>query len=110
MRTEKQALSLGNKLLNRMKGKGWKLTVWENIGWYYKVSLGNICVHSSGRCYSTLLAKNKEFEGCGEMFWSNDRCFTDPNEAVKYQMKIAQEFVDQCQKSITTINRKISLR
>lgn len=32
MPTEKQAITKGQKLLKKMKGKGWKLRVHENIG------------------------------------------------------------------------------
>ncbi len=93
MKTEKQARIAGEKLLKRMKGKGWLLRVWENLGWHYSVHLFNLTLsehlYRSKKSYSALLITNESFAGSGEVFWSDKESFDDPNEAVTHQMQVS---------------------
>lgn len=109
MKTKEQATKKGKALLKRMVGDGWKLRVWENLGWHFSVSLLNLTIFDDcGNDYSAFLTTDESHRGSGEMFWSPGKSFADPNKAVKYQLKIAQDFTNVCQKTISAITAKIN--
>lgn len=102
------AVKAANILLSKMKGKGWVASISENLGcWFYSVHNGPLGVTESDGKYSCLLSSNPREFGTGESFWYNKKWYGDPNEAVEEQMRIAQKFVDKCQKAIDTV--KINL-
>lgn len=95
------AMKYGVALRDRMIGKGWKLRVWENLGWHYSVQCGTIAVHASHHSsdgkvlYSTLMSTNVADIGVGSSIFYEQRHFNDPNKAVRHQMKIARAVVKQ---------------
>ncbi len=97
-----------NKLCAKMNGKGWIASVHENLGWHYCVLNGPLMVMETGHKYSCLLSSSANGFGAGEMFWNNDNHYGDPNQAVQEQMRIAQEFVNKCQKTIDATKTNIS--
>ena len=108
--TKRQATAAGNRLLRRLKGTGWKVDVWENLGWQYAVRLdadpGNLSVYedTDGR-YSCLLGS----DGCG-----GQGCWTtlggrhkDPNAAVKKELASARAVVAKCQKAVESVAQHV---
>jgi hypothetical protein len=98
MTSRRNAEIAGNKLLKRMKGKGWKLKVWENLGWHYAVYLPigdawRLTVHPSlyrdEEAYFTLLGRG----GGGEPCWTPEGSHPDPNQAVRDQMDLIRDFI-----------------
>ena len=89
------AVKHGKALLRRMKGKGWKLDVWENMGWHYAVYNGTLTVHASEYAmskttYFTLLGDEERGGGLG--FWTEngpESSSEDPNEVVERQVAYA---------------------
>jgi hypothetical protein len=110
MKTKQQAQNKGKALLRKMKGKGWKLRIWENLGWHYEVSLGGLTVSPfeiSGKKerYHALLSAG-DYAGTGEIFWTDVGFYsTDPNKVVKHQLKIARDFINKCNKAIKQIEQ-----
>jgi hypothetical protein len=108
---ELRAYKEGGALLARMKGAGWRLSVWENLGWHYAVYSGAITVHPSrhgGRTtYSALMSSELPLEGShpggGSMLWhdSEHRRFAEPNAAVRFQLKLAQAVLAGLVKTVT---------
>ena len=94
---KKEATERGTRLLKRMKGKGWKLRVYENMGWWYTVYNGpiTVCEHTPGRFSTLMLEKVPSDTFCGgvgsHLWYSETRTFKDPNRAVKYQVKLARK-------------------
>jgi hypothetical protein len=102
-----------NALAKMMRGKGWIPYVGENLGWYYGVKNGTLNVsaseHEGETTYFCLLAKDTKYSGVGECFWSdNNTSYKDPNEAVKAQFKLAQDFVNECQSAIDKVKNNIN--
>jgi len=102
--TKSEAKERGEALLKMMKGKGWKLSIWENMGWHFSVKNGGITVHpsySSG--YVTYLGLDDDDTKPygGQAFWTEKKSYADPNEAVIEQMRIALKFVNGC---VVTLN------
>lgn len=104
LRDERCARAAGAALLKRMRGRGWKLHVWENLGWHYSVHSGAISVHVSRRLggvptYWALMSDSLPARGgvacSGAMIWSdpNHEQFADPNRAVRHQLRLAQVVV-----------------
>ncbi len=102
IKSEKQAAAAAKKLAKLM-GAGWKPRVWENLGWHYSASWGNlITVYpiryrvSDKTSYHCLLSdtKREHFQG-GSMLWPNNtKSFTCPKKCVAAQIKRAKKVVE----------------
>jgi len=96
MMTENQARTKGKKLLKKMKGKGWKLHVYENIDWHYNVWNGPIAVYeNNGECWC-LMGTEPDCKGVGmgHMAWSDNFHSKDPNVVVRHQVRLARKVAD----------------
>jgi len=111
--SKEKAEAEGNALLARMKGRGWKLRVWQNFGWHYSIYNGSMNVHpTQNSClerYYTLLGDNKhKHAGC--VFWSmNGKTYKDPNDAVEEQLNAAWTFLGEHAKIVENIQINISM-
>lgn len=105
---KESAEKLGKELLARMKGDGWKLRVWENLGWHYSVKNGGMSVYPSfdGIAYHALLHKENDGIG-GETFWTDNNRHSDPNLVVERQLKTARNFTDRCVKTLDDLELRI---
>ena len=66
MMNKQEAEERGQALLKRMKGKGWKLRVHENIGWHYNVWNGPAAVYAI-RKWDEWLRQYARFVELGEV-------------------------------------------
>lgn len=117
---KEEAERLGNKLLKKMKGKGWKLRVHENLGWWFNVYNKNLSVSSNDAYkqkksektyYSCLMSDNINDHSSGAMIWTErggKGYYTDPNKAVEYQVKLARKIVDELNKAVEAAEKIIS--
>ena len=80
--TSAEAYKEGRALLKRMEGRGWKLHVWENLGYHYLVRAPYISVHTGGKGYFAMIGREKFAIGT-PVEWHNDQTFKDPNRAVR---------------------------
>ena len=95
------AVRAGQKLLKMMKGKGWHLHVFENLGWHYAVINGPLYVSNDNSLYSALLSDDIEKAGWAPAYWSPGyRGFKDPNDAVRYVVSFARHWVNNRQKAL----------
>lgn len=105
MLSKSEARRRGEALLKKLDGDGWKLRLWENLGWHASVFRGPLTVYvdsySSRESYSCLLgAEVDEDVSGGELFWTDTFQHRDPNVVVRHQLKVAREFVRRCQDAI----------
>lgn len=113
MYTKKEAETRGNALLNRMHGIGWKLRVWENMGWHFAVGNGSIDLSEGytrpGKkpTYHILMGTVEGGVGGTYPFVMEGRAFTDPNKAVRVQMKYARQQIDALTALVTKMERNI---
>ncbi len=109
MNTKEQATREGKKLLKLMKTKGWKLDVWENLGWHYCIYKGRFTVYgeryynSKHVMYSCLLSDTFKYNRCGSMLWSGVPWNKNPNILVKNQIKRAQKVINRLQKCVNSV-------
>ena len=103
-KTKEEAIKKAKLLVSKMKSKGWKTEVWENLGWHYSISKGLLCVngvkYNDGKCKYYALLSGGDYPGTGECYWGDSRCFKDPNDAVTAVMKSAEDFVNKVQKVV----------
>jgi hypothetical protein len=83
--------------------KKWKIGVWENLGWHWALHKGRMSLHYSDGKFFALLASNDEYVGVGATFWSTRYHSTNPNRVVSAQLKAAKEFLNECQKSVDSV-------
>ena len=109
MRTKQEAEREGKKLLKRMKGKGWKLRVHENIGWHYNVWNGPAAVYPSvdGMFHCLLADRDCEGTGCGNNNWTTNFHSKDPNEVVEHEVASARAFLKQCNRQLQYIEEAL---
>ncbi len=92
-----EATKKAKALLKRMKTKGWKARVHENMGWHYSILNGGLVVHTSywknKYSYSAMLGSDP---GSGDGVWTRypGRNFTDPNKAVQDCVEHARQILD----------------
>ncbi len=99
-----RAVTLSNELVSRMKGKGWKPRVWENLGWHYEVYNGYISVHPGildDNKYWCLLSNEKGGHGGLAMWTPQKNTHKDPNVVVRKQIIYTKAVLKRLQEPIT---------
>jgi hypothetical protein len=108
--SRKEAEEAARKVQKRMKSKGWKIRVWENLGWHFEIKKGTIQLHEAshnGRrpYYWTLMGSELNSYG-GETYLLADETpkidmqIYDPNDAYLRQLKVAKAHLDKIAKAI----------
>jgi hypothetical protein len=110
MMTEVEARTKGAAMMQRLKGTGWKLKVWENFGWHCAAENKFITVFEHDSRFSALLTTKPECPGVGETYWSEHVNFADPNEAVLEQMKTARAFLNKCRRATDYVEKAVGIR
>jgi len=89
MDTKAEATVAGKTLLRQLKGKGWKLDVWENLGWHYRARNGALTVwpyaHRGLIYYDCLFSLIHPGSGDGR-YMERGRRHLEPDKAVKAQL------------------------
>jgi len=96
MKTKSEAQKAARALKVRMRDPStWKVRVWENAGWHCMLYRGTlqICTTNGGPPYSCLLGYDisEAPPMGGAAIWLDHYSGSDPNEAVKQQLKIARQ-------------------
>lgn len=102
--SEKQAKTTGKQKLNLLNNKkGWRVVVWENLGWHMSLVKGNLHLHYSrpDDDFHAFLSEN--CYGGDSMFWSSNFNHKDPNKVIEHKIKTAQAFIDGCQKIVDAL-------
>lgn len=107
--TETEARARGADMMRQLKGTGWKLDVWDNLGWHCAAYNKFISVHEYNGKYSAMLTIDPDKRGCGETYWTDSRHFDDPQEAVKWQMKIATAYLRKMRNAIEHVEATVLL-
>lgn len=104
MKDKRQADAELNRMLGQLKGK-WTGRVWENLGWHCSAYLGPLsiyyCEHT--KRYSCLLTTGDDFPNHGEIFWNDNESFSDPNEAVRHQLDLANRHIQICRDAVDAV-------
>jgi len=90
-----KVLDAAEELLASLDGEGWKLDIWENLGWHYAVYNGPLTVHGSPGHWYCLLSRT-EIRGGGALYWTDDAHFKNPNDAVRHQLDLVRKFTANC--------------
>ena len=96
MMSKAQAGRGAKALRRKLKGKGWKIDVWENMGWHYCLTLGplKVCKNGWHNTHTTLMSATEDCAG-GSYLWLVQGSFKDPNGAVRAQINKARQTVDR---------------
>lgn len=95
---KQQATRAGKALLRRMKGHGWKLRVYENLGWHYSVETNRIHVvgpsHPGEETFMALMSPHYSY------FSGEVQHRKDPNKAVKILLAGARARADELMRTV----------
>lgn len=96
--------------------KQWKVRLWENLGWHWALDCGQLTIHcgcytpaSNKLRFSCMLTTDKESVGSGEMFWTDDQFFDDPNDAVSHQITLAVDHLNKCVGAVNSVTDRIGI-
>lgn len=101
MKTKEAATKKAKLLISKMKTKGWKISIWENLGWHYKITLKNMAVYPdtiNNKFYAML--SDGSFPGTSPGYWLHEGVYKDPNKAVKVALKEAKNFTLECHRIV----------
>lgn len=96
MGTKAEALRRARQVKAQLKTKGWKIKVWNNLGWHWSLDHldGHLtlheCLHS--KTFSTLFSTG-DYAHTGSYNWLVRGSFKDPNKAIEVQLHAAREYV-----------------
>ena len=101
MKTKEEAESGAEVLLKKMTTPGWKIRVWENLGWHFEITKHSMAIHFSEHPgqYHTYLNSGST-PGGGSHYWHQPYYSDDPNEVYERQLEVAQQFIDECQEVV----------
>ena len=95
--TKEEATNKALALKSRLQGRGWKIRVWQNLGWNYCIENTecnlSISEHIDGS-FSVSLSDTKDSSGDPAFWHDSDDYRNDPNEAIRVKLKHCLEFVD----------------
>lgn len=110
--TKQQATRAANALLRRMRTKGWRIFVHENLGWHYCVENadGHITVNphaagKSGKFYCMMSAG--KYPHTGNVSWGTHQYFKDPNAAVSVTLALAKAYARKTTRWVARINKTL---
>ena len=93
-KTKEEALKKGKALQKRL-GAGWKVHVFENLGWHYTVSAIDGLLSMHGHSYKGEVKYycmfTNSFPGSGSIGWFADKSYKDPLDAVRKSFVIAKK-------------------
>ena len=99
-----EANSKAKKLLARMSGKGWKILVHENLGWFYQVRTNHLQVQEYAGRFLCLVSP----EAGGLLPPSPVRkSFGDPNRAVDEEVKNVLKDIARMAKAAEAISKSV---
>jgi hypothetical protein len=107
--TKVEATTRGKQLLAKMRGLGWKLAVWENLGWHYKVSNGDLGVYPNGHSkpYQTYYSLGGN-GSAGDLRWTEGAKYSDPNRAAQEQVKLAAKRIMRELTAVAIIQQRLN--
>ena len=96
-KTKAEARQKATAFLAKMKTKGWKIRVHENMGWHYSLLNGGLSIHADKHkgkyTYHCMLGTDP---GSGDAIWTarGEGYYPDPNKAVKFAVEYARKVID----------------
>lgn len=111
-RTKEAAYSKGRRTLEKLKGEGWRLRVWENLGWHFALYNGALSLYyhrynDDKGSFSCMMSDKLGEGGYGAMIFSHHESFRDPNEAVAHQLKMSRAVVMNLVKVVDDVERRV---
>ena len=103
-KSEKEARVFGDKVWAKLKGKGWTIRVWKNLGWYVCWYLGRIALHCNtygGKDSFWCLISDVDDSHHGCSAWTSEFHSEDPNEAVAHDIAHAINVCNTMMKGLT---------
>lgn len=114
--TKKEAVIAAELLISKMLTIGWRIRVWENLGWNYCIVAKNVSVGMMDNdsrhhgMYYAEVSDEQDFDGGSPADWSDDKYYRDPNKAVEGALKAAKNFVKKRRDAIDRAEVTLGLR
>lgn len=84
------------KALAKRLGKGWKVRVWENLGWHHAATKGGLSVSSGyDNKYGCMMTDSFDSVGSGCTLYPGTKRFKDPRRAVRETVRAVEPIVKE---------------
>lgn len=90
-----RALREAEQTLSKLTTPGWKIWLSHNLHWHWKLMRGPLSLTREDNKYSTLFSFTHS--GCGSTNFLTPVTWPDPNEAVRHQVNVVCEYLEQQQ-------------
>lgn len=99
-----KAVKDANATMLRMKGNGWKVVVFENLGWHWHVVSGPVQVHPErkGKGFWCMIGSEPKDNAGGSGLWTSSqvKVFKDPNRAVADALNDVYPVIERLNKTL----------
>jgi hypothetical protein len=85
--TKREATAAAKALQKRLRGGGWRIQVWENLGWHYAVTNKYIRVSPWDKKFYAMPVPSYSYYGYAYP------CFTNPNGAVQHLVEHLEQYI-----------------
>lgn len=104
--SKSEALAVGKEKLKLFATrKGWKINVWENLGWHLAFDKGHLNLHYSPEDNSFMAFLSENNYGGDSIFWHESYSNKDPNKVIANKLRVAKAFVKRCQNVIAEVEK-----
>lgn len=108
-----EAVKAGQRALAKLSGTGWKVRVWENLGWHVMVANQGVQIYID---HSPLTGEDSYWgmvnadgeDSSGDVFWDYPQKHSkDPNVIVRHLMKYVRKFRDKIVARVDAIDANL---
>jgi hypothetical protein len=112
-KNKEEATKFAKELKAKMKTKGWRIKVWENLGWCYCISSPWITIHESyySEEYTAYLNSEGKYDsGDACSFWGGGPCTSDdPNYAVAERIEAAEKHTLELVRKLAKVKQSLGV-
>lgn len=112
--SKSEAIALAKALKGKMETRGWRIRVWENLGWHYGIESRWIHVYPASIGYSAYLNSYGDYstgDSCG--YWNGSMMAVesskDPNEAVARRICSAQMHANELNSKLALVRKSLGI-
>jgi hypothetical protein len=91
--------------IRKLKTKGWKARIWENMGWHWCLvnTLCGMSLHNNGKFWTMINSEKESSHGDNGVNFSRNH--SDPNKAVAEQIKLALPYYEHLAQAFENLKR-----
>lgn len=104
--SKSEALAIGREKLKLFNSrKGWKIQVWDNIGWHLSFDKGHLNLHYSPSDDTFMAYLSENHYGGDSNFWHVPYSNKNPNKVIAHKLRVAKAFIKRCTDVVAEVEK-----